>query len=161
MPWQQLVQQKIVAPMGLRQTTAWNKQLTDMAIGYNDKGAATPYWDFSALAAAGSIRSNAQDLLEYGIKTMALMKQPKGAGPLLIKPTYHQDQTTVTLGWHCNHNGTGKGPMIFSHDGGTYGFRTHLSVCPAKQWVAVVLTNLATDPGASEVGAKIDAWLSK
>jgi len=160
-PWQQLVQENIVQPMGISQTTAWNDLPPGMATGYNEKGAPTPYWDFAALAAAGSIRSNAADLLTYGINTLQLMEQSLGAGPLLAKPTYQQYPTTVTLGWHCNHNGTGKGPIIFSHDGGTYGFRTHLSVCPAQQWVAVVLTNLATDPGASEVGAKIDAWLSK
>lgn len=161
MPWQQMVEQQIIKPMGLRQTTAWNKQLADMAVGYNEKDAPVPYWDFSALAAAGSIRSNAEDLLEYGIKSMAIMQQPKGVGPLLLQPTYHQATTTVTLGWHCNHNGSGKGPMILSHDGGTFGFRSHLSVCPAQQWVVVVLTNLGTDPGASEVGAKIIGLLIK
>jgi hypothetical protein len=52
-------------------------------------------------------------------------------------------------------------PAVLEHGGGTYGFRSHLAICPDQKWVVVALANQAVDPGASKVAMMIALELKK
>ncbi len=152
-PFTELVQKYFVKPLHLAHTSAENKVLPAQAIGYNELGAPTPYWNFTALASAGSIKSNARDMLTYGIQSLKDLQDKEGNSTLLATTTYDGDPNVVTLGWH--RNSTNLKPAIFQHGGGTYGFRSQLIVCPQQQWVVVTLANQGVDPGASGVATEI------
>jgi CubicO group peptidase (beta-lactamase class C family) len=159
MPFTQLVETYITKPMHLPQTTAANKVLPGQAIGYNEKLEPKNYWNFQSLAAAGSIKSNAIDLLNYGKANATLMSGTSTMAKLLTTPTYNTPPSVVTLSWHTTPD-TEK-PAILEHSGGTYGFRTHLTICPEQKWVVVALANQAVDPGASKVAVIIYQQLMK
>lgn len=159
MPFPQLVETYITKPMHLPQTTAENKVLPGQAIGYNEKLEPKNYWNFQSLAAAGSIKSNAVDLLNYGKANATLMSGTSTMAKLLTTPTYNKPPSVVSLSWHTTPD-TEK-PAVFEHSGGTYGFRTHLTICPKQKWVVVALANQAVDPGASKVAVIISQELKK
>jgi CubicO group peptidase (beta-lactamase class C family) len=155
--FESMVWNRIFTPMQLRNSTAGNKQVPNMSIGYNDKGSPTAYWNFQSLAAAGSIKSTPADLLNYGKATLSMMNSNKPEAALLKTPTYNKPPTIVTLGWQ--RNPTTESPAIFQHGGGTYGFRSQLSVCPEQGWAVVALANHGVDPGASGVALQITEQL--
>lgn len=158
-PFTELVQKYFIKPLQLGQTTAENKILPGQAIGYNDSGAPIPYWNFTSLAAAGSIKSSAQDLLAYGVQSLKDLQDKKGNPTLLATTTWDGEPNVVTLGWH--RNATNLKPAIFQHGGGTYGFRSQIIVCPEQKWVVVTLANHGVDPGASGVASAIAEFFPK
>lgn len=156
-PFPDLAKQAIFKPMKMQQTTAGNEISENMATGYNEKGIPTSYWTFQALAGAGSIKSNALDLLLYAKEIIKLMNANSPMAKLLMEPTFEKKPTIVSLGWHQQESI--RGNRIFQHSGGTYGFRSQLYLCPRESWGVVALANHGADPGASGVAAKIIAQL--
>lgn len=153
-----LVKKECTEAWNMRHTTAGNDLPPPMATGYNDKGAPTPYWAWKSLAAAGIIKSNATDLLQYGKKMLGILQPGHPAHlPALTHITWNRPPQVVTLGWH--RNPAEEKTAIYQHGGGTYGFRSQLMVCPAQQWVVVTLANHGVDPGASQVAGIIQQYL--
>jgi CubicO group peptidase (beta-lactamase class C family) len=159
MSFAQLADQKIFQPMKMKNTTAGNDLPENMALGYNEKGVATDYWKFQSMAAIGSIKSNANDLLQYGKVNMELMASKKPEAILLTTPTWNKPPSVVSLGWHLTPEN--ESPAILQHGGGTYGFRSHLAICPDQKWVVVTLANHGIDPGASGVAIQISEQLKQ
>jgi CubicO group peptidase (beta-lactamase class C family) len=154
-----LVEIQMINPMKLANTTAANQLPQGMAQGYNDKGKPVQNWTFDALAACGSMKSNATDLLQYGKIMMKSFPEKNTISMLLTTPTWYNPPQVVTLGWHRTPDESG--PIVYQHGGGTYGFRSQLSVCPEKKWVIVTLANHGVDPGASGVAAGLAEQLKK
>ena len=155
----QLVEIYITKPLHLPQTTAANIVLPGQAIGYNEKIEPKNYWNFQSLAAAGSIKSNAIDLLNYGKANAMLMAGNSAMAKLLTTPTYNKPPSVVSLAWQITQDA--EKPAVLEHGGGTYGFRSHLAICPTQKWVVVALANQAVDPGASKVAVIIYQQLMK
>jgi CubicO group peptidase (beta-lactamase class C family) len=151
--FEDLVAIYILKPMKLPNTTAGNTLVNNMSVGYYEKGTPAGYWKFQSLAPAGSIKSNAIDLLNYGKGTLEIMLSANPISALLTTPTYNKPPNVVSLGWH--RNSTTETPAIYQHGGGTYGFRSHLAICPDQNWAVVVLANHGIDPGASGVAMQI------
>ncbi len=159
MPFTQLVETYIAKPMQLKQTTAANTILPGQAIGYDEKMQTKPYWNFQSLAPAGSIKSNAIDLLNYGKANAILMAGNSTMAKLLTTPTYNNPPSVVSLSWQMSP--VTEKLAVLEHGGGTYGFRSHLAICPEQQWVVVALANQAVDPGASKVAVMITQEFKK
>mgnify|MGYP001418864416 CR=1 FL=1 len=153
MSFPQMVEKFITKPMQMKTTSAANIVLPGQAIGYNEKMEVMHYWNFQSLAPAGSIKSNAADMLLYGKANLKIMKGKSEISTLLTTPTWQGEPNPVTLAWHKTK--TGVSPVKFEHSGGTYGFRTHLTICPEKNWVVLALANQGSDPGASKVALLI------
>jgi CubicO group peptidase (beta-lactamase class C family) len=149
MSFPQMVETYITKPMKMNSTSASNLVLPGQAIGYNEKMELMPYWNFLSLAGAGSIKSNATDMLLYGKGTMKTMQGRSAISTLLTTPTWQNDPVFVTLGWHQSK--PGEAPLKYEHSGGTAGFRSHLTICPEKNWVVLAMANQASDPGPSKV----------
>jgi len=149
MSFPQMVEKFITKPMQMKKTSAANIVLPGQAIGYNEKMEVMHYWSFQSLAPAGSIKSNAADMLLYGKANLKIMQGNSAISTLLTTPTWQNDPVFVTLGWHQSK--PGEAPLKYEHSGGTAGFRTHLTICPEKNWVVLALANQASDPGPSKV----------
>ena len=158
-PYTKLVENRIIIPMKLAHTTAGNELPPGMAIGYDGKGAPAHYWDFDALAGCGSIKSNAIDLLQYGKVMQKSFTEKNPVSMMLTNPTWDNPPQVVTLGWHRTPEEDA--PFIYQHGGGTYGFRSQISICPEQKWVVVMLANHGADPGASSVAARLIEQLKK
>jgi CubicO group peptidase (beta-lactamase class C family) len=153
MSFPQMVETFITQPMQMNHTSAANVILPGQAIGYNEKMEVMHYWNFQSIAAAGSIKSSATDMLLYGKGTMKTMQGKSVISRLLTTPTWQNDPVFITLGWHQSK--PGEAPLKYEHSGGTDGFRTHLTICPEKNWVVLALANQASDPGSSKVALVI------
>jgi CubicO group peptidase (beta-lactamase class C family) len=141
--FENLVQQYIAKPLQMSNTIISVSDSSQLAQGYNDEGAATPAWKFLSLSAAGSIKSNTANLMQYGLAQLqcnnkALEKIFKLTHPV----TFEKDEQTVGLGWHIDSTATKI--EYLNHSGGTYGCRSMLAVVPSKKMVVVVLANNAT-----------------
>lgn len=138
------------------------KDSTMAAIGYDENGKPTNYWNFKALAGAGAIKSTTEDLINYSIP-FALMPRTKGKYDprilLLQKLTFKESPALISLAW--NFNTEDSTSFIMQHSGGTGGFRSNISIMPSKKLAVVVLNNCAEEPGSPIVADAIIKALSK
>lgn len=172
LPWQQLLQQEVFSPLGMRRSSAYVSEATT-----NDWALALPYSALSrdnrqplalrktdqTLHAAGGVLSTAPDLARFLI---AQLEQGQLAGktvlPADVVARAQQRQITTdstyadfkrdgyAFGWYT---GPYKGEAMLHHFGAYAGFHAHLSWIPAKRIGLVVLNN--EDVLSSELTALI------
>ncbi len=151
--FEEMLINRIAKPMGLKNTHTFllpaNKDLA--ATTYNEQGKATNTWNFSAFAGAGSIISNIEDMLAYGVENLEMKNA--GLRPKLQMAhaiTFNEEPNIVALGWHYYKANTSKFNVL-QHSGGTYGSLSHLAVLREKKLVVAVLTNNAQGGDAAGV----------
>jgi CubicO group peptidase (beta-lactamase class C family) len=106
----------------------------------HDDGKVTSAWDFDAMAAAGSLRSTAQDLLLYAAANLKDNDQSKlGKAINLTHQLTFQGQRNVGLGWHQEK--TNGGEIYYVHTGGTGGSSSLVAWVPGKDIAVVTLSN--------------------
>lgn len=139
-PYEQLVKDIICKPLHMNNTVQHlsREQLPEFVTVYDEQGKQTPAWDFSAMAAAGALRSSVHDMLLY-----AKANTEKGTDKLskAIELTHHITYTKdpeVGLGWHVNRDGNN---TIYWHNGGTNGSRSFIAFVPEKHVAIVALSN--------------------
>jgi CubicO group peptidase (beta-lactamase class C family) len=139
----ELIHERIVEPLGMRMTgyeregeiAAW------LAKGRHPSGRQAPYWDASeAIAGAGGLRSNVEDMLLY---LRAQLSPPDNALGRAIRQAQQVRHTFPTgqaigLNWSVR---TADGRTIISHGGGTGGFNTLIAFDPERRTGVVMLTN--------------------
>jgi len=145
--WEKLLAEKITTPLGMKDTMMMTgeEQRKRLAPPYH---AARPghEWNFRAIAAAGSLRSTAADLMIFGEAMVEPEKTPIAAAI--------QDMMQVHAEYPDSGGDIGLGIMIgrldgnpdYMHTGATGGYRSALQVIPAKKTVRVVLINNDTIP---------------
>jgi CubicO group peptidase (beta-lactamase class C family) len=109
----------------------------DMAQGYNDAGNAQVPWDFDALAGAGAIRSNVNDMVKY-IQAQ-LGKGPKAlvdAINLTHQETFSFGQNRMGMGWFLPDK-----DLHLTHGGQTGGYVSTVHVNKETKTGLVILTN--------------------
>lgn len=142
--YEQLIRTRILRPLGMPSTTITltAEQRSRMASGYDLSGHPTGLWDWDALAGAGAIRSDAEDLLTFAAAVLGYSKSPLDAAVRRMlsvsrpggSPAMRQQLGLLLLG----------GNVLF-HDGGTGGYRSALAVRPATREAIVVLSNSTQD----------------
>ncbi len=142
-PYNEMVQDIICEPLGLKNTTA------DMGIGtqyiakgYNEKGEETPHWTFDAFTAHGSLKSTIPDLLTYAKSHFKMPETDlENAFALTRQFTYFTPpDTDIGLAWHMNLIG---GDLVYWHNGATFGSRSYIALSPDKKVAVVILSNTA------------------
>ncbi|SFC70925.1 CubicO group peptidase, beta-lactamase class C family [Parapedobacter composti] len=142
-PYNEMVQEIICKPLGLRNTTEQPDAKTQyVAKVYNDKGNETPMWTFDAFAAHGSLKSTVSDLVAYA---KAHFKMPETdlehALALTRQFTYfNPPDTDIGLAWHMNLIGD---ELVYWHNGGTFGSSSYIAFTPDRKIAIVVLSNTA------------------
>ena len=152
--YEALVRRDVLAPLHMDSTTVTLSPAlaARMAIGHNGGLAPVPNWDIPALAGAGALRSDANDLLTFLTAELALTPSPLSTAlreqwrPR--RPTPIPD-TEISLAWHVRKTATGE---VVWHNGGTGGFRTFMGFDPTSRFGVVVLTNAATASGGDDIG---------
>jgi len=123
---------KIVTPL---ETTATNKSQ-----GYfgSDK---SDFWHAAALAPAGGIKSSAQEILSY-LQYMSSPADSSAAAIIgkLLEPTATlAPKVSVCRAWHTSEEKDK--PVIYWHNGGTYGFSTFAAFVKGQKKGVIVVVN--------------------
>jgi len=149
--YEDIVRERILEPLGMNMTgiTLEGDMLDLMAEGHSVWGNVVPLWDFQAIAGAGALRSNAEDLLTF---LAANIGPPETQLERSMRDSHEvresvSTQVGIGLNWLVVHDGDER---IITHSGGTAGFRTFAGFDPDKGVGVVVLTNSAH--GADDIG---------
>jgi CubicO group peptidase (beta-lactamase class C family) len=157
--FEQLLIEKICDPLQMNNTRQYIRKndSSKVAVGYNEEGKYNGPWDFEAFAAAGCIRSSAEDMLKYA-------KANLGEAPAFLNKdiqlthtvTFKDSNATVALGWHYIKAGDEE---ILFHNGGTGGYRSYLGINLNKKTAAVILSNTAVS--VDDIGNTLIKFLDK
>jgi D-alanyl-D-alanine-carboxypeptidase/D-alanyl-D-alanine-endopeptidase len=139
----ELIRQRILEPLGMRMTgyerqgeiAAW------LAKGRHPGGVQAPYWDASeAIAGAGGLRSNIDDMLLYLRAQLDPPDNSLGQAILAAQQVQHTfgDGAAFGLNWSIRNT---DGRTLVSHGGGTGGFNTLIAFDPQRHTGVVMLTN--------------------
>jgi serine-type D-Ala-D-Ala carboxypeptidase/endopeptidase len=112
-----------------------------LASGHDDNGKPAKNWDIDALAGAGAIRSNANDMLRYLKANMGLDPSPLAEAMKFAQEPRRDVNSNMRIGlaWIT----TGRG--IVWHNGGTGGYRSFLGFDAGRRRGVVILCNTAVD----------------
>lgn len=155
--FEELVTEKICAPLHMNNTHQFipANDSACVAVGYNENGKYNGPWDFEAFAPAGSLRSDAVDLIQYAKANLG------DAPPALNKDiqlthvvTFTDGSNKTALGWHYIKAGNEE---ILFHNGGTGGYRSYLGINLDKKIAVVILSNTAI--GVDDAGNALMKWL--
>ncbi|HVX24819.1 MAG TPA: serine hydrolase domain-containing protein [Parafilimonas sp.] len=155
--FEELVTEKICAPLRMNNTHQFisANDSARVATGYSENGEYNGPWDFEAFAPAGSLRSDAADMLMYakanlGDAPSALNKDIQ----LTHVITFTDGGNKVALGWHYIKAGNDE---ILFHNGGTGGYRSYLGINLDKKIAVVILSNTAIS--VDDVGNELMKWM--
>lgn len=136
-PFDELVQEKICLPNGLRNTSVDlnSEQQTRLMKGYNSNGAETPWWNLNGFVAAGGLHSDCEDLLRY----LDYNRSEKDAATRLAHTITFSGRQNVGMAWFSTV--TRAGNHLIWHNGGTYGFGSFCGYIKEKDIAVCVLAN--------------------
>jgi hypothetical protein len=109
-------------------------------------------WDVGALAAAGGLRSTANDMLTFLAANLGYVKTPLApamANMLTARRPTTIPNTSIGLAWHVL--GVHDKEIVW-HNGGTAGYRTFIGYDPKARVGVVVLSNAGTPAGPDDIG---------
>ena len=95
------------------------------------------------MSAAGSLRSNAEDMLRFLAACLQPPAQPPGPALALAQQPHARiaKRLEIGLGWMISNRP--RHPKIVWHNGGTWGFRSFAGFAPEHGTAAVVMSNTA------------------
>jgi len=152
--YEALVRRDVLAPLHMDSTTVTLSPAlaARMATGHNGALDPVPNWDIPAMAGAGALRSDADDLLTFLAAELGYTRTPLASAMNAQwqprRPTGQPD-TEVSLAWHIRKTAAGE---VVWHNGGTGGFRTFMGFDPKARFGVVVLTNASTASGGDDIG---------
>jgi D-alanyl-D-alanine-carboxypeptidase/D-alanyl-D-alanine-endopeptidase len=137
-----MIDRRVLAPLGMKSTMV---QLTsdarDRLASGHAAGKPAANWDLDALAGAGALRSDAEDMTRFLAAAMALASTPlDSAFRLTETPQFDAGSPTmrIGLGWHILQRPSMR---IIWHNGGTGGYRSFAGFDPERRVGVVVLSN--------------------
>lgn len=145
--YESLLEEKILVPLGMAGTgiTLTSEMQARLAQGHTAKGVPARVWHFAALAGAGAISSNAQDMLGF------IRANVEEGGPLaaaLRRTREPQFGGDTGIGWlqpGFMDRFVGNDRIVW-HNGMVAGYASYLAVDAAAKTGVVVLTNKALAP---------------
>lgn len=153
--YEQMLQEMILHPLGMLNTSAITSDSAKFATGYDEKGNKTCHWSFPIIYGAGTIRSSGADMLRF---LAANMKNNTELSASFAK-THKQavKEAPVALGWHIDMlNGIfARITNITWHNGGTGGFRSYIGFVPGKDRGVIIWTNQASESDFDEMAVDI------
>jgi CubicO group peptidase (beta-lactamase class C family) len=156
-PYSELVQNHIIGPLSLTETTVGRPLAGDCALGYRYGQLVTP-WQLHAMPGTGDICSNATDLARFvtALHTGTLLPAP--AQPLLhgcVLPqqasagpaSVDRPATRITSTEYCSghFHGTIDGQFAYLHPGDNPGYQSLAAWLPDTATTIVVLSNHEDD----------------
>ncbi len=142
-PYMQCVQEKILAPLKMTNTTDKNAIGSKQVIPvHNDKGDATNVWSFDVMVGAGGLKSTARDLMALAIEQF---KMPENQFQYALALTrqftaFTPENTDIGLAWQMSML---DGMIYFHHSGITGGSSSFIGISPDTKSALVILSNTA------------------
>ena len=141
--WEDLVRTRILEPLGMTMTSISldGERAEWMTRGHGKDGKPVPYWDAAdAIAAAGALRSNAEDMLKFVAANVGPAQSPLERA---MRETHRRRKDInatrgIGLAWNVRTVG---GRTLIGHGGGTAGYRTFVAFDPDTKVGVVVLGN--------------------
>lgn len=138
--YEKLLQERIFEKFKMTKSSSLRAYIKSEIIkGLSPNGTQTSNWDFDALAGAGAILSNTEDLSKF-----ALAQFDKNNTKLILtqKPTFKVNENmSVGLGWHILKT-ENEGELIW-HNGGTGGYTSSMALDIDKQNGVIILSNVS------------------
>jgi CubicO group peptidase (beta-lactamase class C family) len=137
-PYRTLLDEYIFTPF--KMTTAGQplNEITNKGQGHF-AGNKSDYWDMNIMMPAGGIVCSTNDLLTY-LQHISQPNESKAIVDDLLTPTVAISRTLrVAKGWHMIEEKNK--PMLYWHNGGTYGFSTYAAFLKDKSKAVVVVVN--------------------
>ncbi|HEX3857359.1 MAG TPA: serine hydrolase domain-containing protein [Verrucomicrobiae bacterium] len=157
-PYETLIQEMICVPLDLKNTTTKlsAEQKEQLTLGHNSKGEIVPNWDQDAMAPAGAICSDAEDMLKF-IEANLGKTNSEISKALNVTQEVHFKTISggIGLGWQIKQ--MAGAPTVFWHNGGTGGYRSFVGFDKQNQVGVVVLSNYgdAKDSSVDQMGMKL------
>ncbi len=160
-PWDELVEEKIAAPLGLHDTVQHLSAEQSKRFALPWDGAEPAHaWSFQAMAGAGALRSTLADLSKLADAFLDGAEGPLGAAWPVLAGDYAEmpmEGGRIGLGLvharvHARVSAGDHDEEAYWHDGGTGGYRSLLQVRPESGRAFIVL--------ASNAQAAPQAWLA-
>lgn len=148
----QLVEERILDPLGMTDTSLLLSDPLRLAGGHNQAGEPVPHWTFDIFAPAGGYISTAADLAKFAAAASGQHKTSLDpAFALMLENTRPAGtpRMTIGLGWMLldHDNGT-----TVWHNGITGGFNSFIGFDRQTRKAAVVLANALTQTGIEDIG---------
>ena len=142
--YETLVKEKILAPLGMEGTgvTLSSSMQMHMAQGHTAKGSPTPIWRFAALAGAGALNSNVQDMLMFIQANVDKNKLLSQLFETVREPQFNGD---TGIGWirpTFIDRFLGNEQVVW-HNGMVGGYASYLSIDAKTKTGVVILANKA------------------
>jgi len=157
--YETMVKRRIIEPLGMTSTTITLSPALKARLAPGHDAGLDPAanWDLAALAGAGALRSDTEDMLtflgaELGYVRTPLLPAMKAEWTTIRRPT-DVPNMSVALAWHIL-SPPYRDEVIW-HNGGTGGYRTFMGFNPKMGVGVVVLTNAATARGGDDIGRYI------
>ncbi|HEU5134195.1 MAG TPA: serine hydrolase [Steroidobacteraceae bacterium] len=152
--YEALLKQRVLDPLGLRDTSISlsKDQARRLATGLDRYGNPAAIWEMRTLQASGSLRSSANDLLEFLSVYLGKRETALSRAIELQLSVRAPVRNAQALGWGT---GTVEGREIFAHEGGKPGYRAFVAFDRVKQRGVVVLVNANIELRPSLIGAWI------
>ena len=152
--WGGLVAQRILAPLGMRETyvSVPDDARSRLSVGHDAALDSVPAWHFDVLAGAGALRSTAADMLTWLAAQLDTMNGPLARAAAMARTprTAGNAGSRLALGWIV---GGSTAHPIWWHNGGTGGFRSFAAFDPARRAAVVVLSN--SSQSVDDIGAHL------
>lgn len=141
--YEQLLQDVICKSLKMRETSTLNTSRY-LTVGHSGIRPVA-HWDFDAIAGAGAIRSNAEDMMQYVKAELGLISSPlKQAIDLTQQPLHNAGKDMkIGLGWHIL---SANNDDIVWHNGGTGGYRTFAGFSKKTNKAIIILNNSGQSP---------------
>jgi len=135
--FEELVNEKICNPYKLSDTkiNLLPTQLNNFANGHNDLGETTPHWDFASFYAAGALKSNTNDMLNFLNYNLTELDEATKLAHL----TTFNNGTTIALAWQKMQRKNTK--ELVWHNGATGGFTSFCGYIKENNCGFVILSN--------------------
>ena len=146
MDYEKLVATRICDELGMKSTgiALPDSLKKHLATGYHDD-AEVPGWEFHALAGTGALRSSARNLAKLVAASMGLKETklyPSIQKMLRMREGTRQRFLQQACGWHVHSRFD---TQLYTHSGGTGGFRAFIGFNPERRIGVVVLSNCTSD----------------
>lgn len=149
--YEQMLQQFIVEPLGMQQTTTQRALVADnLVLGLTKRGKSATNWDLGAIPGAGAILSSSGDLAKFG---QANFNPSNRAMELQQRKTFTiNEDRAMALGWFIIKKDSNT--HWYWHNGGTGGYRASMVMDLQNKQGVAILSNISA--GHAHAG-KIDS----
>jgi len=142
--YEELLAERVLEPLGMAATAieVAPHSLAHLLPGHSRRGRPRPpIQDF--MPAAGSLRSNAEDMLRFLAACLEPPAGPPGPALGLAQKAHARIGKRLEIGLCWMISNRPRRPRVVWHNGGTWGFRSFAGFAPERRTAAIVMTNTA------------------